>query len=142
MVTHLRRTHAGTEEGRLFARLCDEFDEEREAVRHLLSRMGASPQSTKRLASSASGVLLNIASGGGRGDLSLFRALEGLAVGVQGKRCMWRALQSLGVKWAGDEGRSVMDLESMAVRQWDAIERRRQWLAIQAFATVPQGDGS
>jgi len=136
VVGHLRLVHAGTQEGRLFASLFDEFREEREIVRALLAQAGASPLSVKRLAGQATGAVLSLGAGGERGDLSLFRTLEGLAVGVQGKRCMWRALQSL----LGDQpipsARSLAGLEAMAVRQWEAIEERRQALVLATFPTL------
>jgi hypothetical protein len=136
VVGRLRLVHAGTQEGRLFASLFDEFREEREIVRVLLAHAGASPVSIKRLAGQASGAMLSLAAGGERGDLSLFRTLEGLSVGVQGKRCLWRALQSL----LGDQPipsvRSLAGLEAMAVRQWEAIEERRQALVLATFPTL------
>jgi hypothetical protein len=139
VVTRLRRTHAGTEEGRLFATLSEEFSEERKAVRELLATLDVSAASPKRLAAQVSGGLLTLMAGGAPGDLSLFRTLEALAVGVQGKRCMWRALQSLGLTHPGDEGRSLADFEAMALRQWEAIDRHRRSLAPATFATpVPQ----
>ncbi|MEO5821561.1 MAG: hypothetical protein ABIT71_13760 [Vicinamibacteraceae bacterium] len=136
VVERLRLAHAGTQEGRLFASLFDEFREEREIVRVLLAQAGASPLSIKRLAGQAGGAVMTLAAGGERGDLSLFRTLEGLSVGVQGKRCLWRALQSL----LGDQpipsARSLAGLETMAVRQWDAIEERRRALVAATFATL------
>jgi hypothetical protein len=136
IVGHLRLVHAGTQEGRLFASLYDEFREEREVVRALLAQAGAAPMSVKQLAGVTGGNVLAAAAGGERGDLSLFRTLEALAVGVQGKRCMWRALQSL----LGDQPipsvRSLDGLEAMAVRQWDAIEERRLGLVLATFPAL------
>jgi len=134
VVGRLRRTHAGTDEGALFASLFDEFEGERRVVRALLAQLGASPRSAKRLASQASGAILKLTAGGDRGELSLFRTLEALAIGVQGKRCLWRALQSLSPSIPLPAGWSLAALEAMAVRQWEAIESRRQSLAPATFA--------
>lgn len=136
VVERLRLTHAGSQEGRLFASLFDEFREERDVVRLLLEEMGASPQSLKRLAGQANGAALLVAGGGDRGDLSLFRTLERLAIVVQAKRCLWRALESL----LGDQpipsARSLGGLEAMAVRQWEAIEERRRALVSATFPAL------
>ena len=136
VVERLRLTHAGSQEGRLFAALYDEFREEREVVRLLLEEIGSSPLSLKRLAGQASGAALMLANGDERGELSLFRTLESLAIGVQRKRCMWRALESL----LGDQpipsARSLGGLEAMAVRQWDAIEERRRALVSETFPAL------
>ena len=140
VVDRLRLVHAGTQEGRLFASLFDEFREERDVVRALLEEIGATPLSLKRLAGQASGAVAQFAAGGERGDLSLFRTLEGLAIGVQGKRCMWRALQSL----LGDQpipsARTLAGLEAMAVRQWEAIEERRRGLVTATFPSMQLPD--
>jgi hypothetical protein len=47
------------------------------------------------MAGRATGNALRVVAGGTPGDLSLFRTLETLAMGVQGKRCLWRAAQAL-----------------------------------------------
>ena len=124
----------------MFASLFDEFREERDVIRLLLEEIGASPLSVKRLAGQASATALMFAADGERGDLSLFRTLESLSIGVQGKRCMWRALQSL----LGDQpipsARSLGGLEAMAVRQWEAIEERRRALVNATFPSLQLSD--
>ena len=133
VVERLRLTHAGSQEGRLFASLFDEFREEREVVRLLLEQIGASPLPLRRLAGQAGGPALVDAAAG---ELSLFRTLERLAIGVQRKRCLWRALESL----LGDQpipsARSLGGLEAMAVRQWEAIEDRRRALVSETFPAL------
>ena len=79
------------------------------------TRLGASGRSIKRVAGYASGAVLSVTAGGEPGDLSLLRTLEALSIGVQGKRCMWRALQNLSptgsrheLRRTGSEGGSPM----------------------------------
>jgi hypothetical protein len=82
-----------------------------------------------------SGRVLSLAAGGEPGDLSLLRTLEGLSIGIQGKRCMWRALQELGSAVA--PGRETfVALESRALRQWERVEARRRALAAVTFPTL------
>ena len=82
--------------GRLFRRLAKEFEEDRSVVSAVLRELGASGRSMKRVGGRTRQVhLLSFAAGGAPGDLSLLRTLEALSIGVQGKRCMWRALQNL-----------------------------------------------
>ena len=130
VVAKLRRSHGDDE---LFGRLLQEFEEERDAVRGILEALDASSVSVKRLAAQASAPLLRAASAGAPGELSLFRTLEGLAVGVQGKRCLWRALQALESRLTVPGRRSFSDLEAQAVRQWESIEQRRLTLVTQTF---------
>ena len=134
VVRRLVETYDGTPDGALCRRLATEFDEDRAVVRLLLAQLGASGRSIKRAAGYASGSLLRVAAGGEPGDLSLLRTLEALAIGVQGKRCLWRALQALHTLPSTVDGMSLVDLEAKAVRQWEAIEQRRLALVALTFS--------
>jgi hypothetical protein len=116
----------------LFQRLAKEFEEDRSLVRAVLNELGASGRSIKRAAGVASGAMLSVTAGGAPGELALLRTLEGLSIGVQGKRCMWRALQN--VTAAG--GMDFLALEAKAIRQWEAIEDRRRSLVARTFSAT------
>jgi hypothetical protein len=119
----------------LFQRLAKEFEEDRSVVRAVLNELGASGRSIKRAAGVASGAMLSVTAGGVPDELSLLRTLEALSIGVQGKRCMWRALQNL----TAPSGMDLVDLEAKAIRQWEAIEDRRCDLVARTFsATAPR----
>ena len=117
----------------LFHRLSMELEEERSVVRSLLTRLGASGRSLKRVASNTLGAAVSVTAGGKPGDLSLLRTLEALSIGVQGKRCLWRALQNLS-EVPTFEGMNFVELEAKAVQQWEAIEERRRALVVQTFS--------
>ena len=134
VVQRLRSTHHDTD-GSLFHRLFMEFEEDRSVVHTVLVQLGASGRSLKRAAGVASGAVLSVTAGGEPGDLSLFRTLEALAIGVQGKRCMWRALQNLhGIPRV--HGADFVELEAKAIRQWEAIEERRRALVAQTLSVA------
>jgi hypothetical protein len=133
---HLDSRYTGTEHGMLFARLSREFDEDRSAVHTLLTELGGSGASIKRAAGFASGHMLSVIAGGERGELSLLLTLEALAIGVQGKRCLWRTLQSLPTVSSRVGGPNFDELEARAVRQWEAIEGHRRALAVETFSSV------
>ncbi len=141
VVHRLCSTYAGTEDGRLFGRLSKELEEDRSVVKALLQRLGASERSMKRVAGHASGAVLSVAAGGEPGDLSLLRTLEALSIGVQGKRCLWTALQNLRPAPSTVHGMDFVELEAKAVRQWEAIEERRRGLVARTFsAAEPRSD--
>lgn len=142
VVHRLASTQQGGDDRMLFQRLAREFDEDRSAVRALLGRLGTSGRSIKRVVGFASGTVLSLAAGGEPGDLSLLRTLEALSIGVQGKRCMWRALQNVPRVPSGGHGMNFIELEAKAVRQWDAIEERRCRLVARTFVVPdPQRRG-
>lgn len=86
--------------------------------------------------------MFSVPAGGEPGDLSLLRTLEALAVGVQGKRCMWRALQSLRAVPSSVGGMNFVELEAKAIRQWEAIEERRRGLVARTFSATDSGPSS
>lgn len=134
VVDQLKHTYQGTREGALFGSLHEQFLEDRAVVTALLADLGASRLSVKRLAGHATGSVLKAVAGGKRGGLSLFRTLEALAIGVQGKRCLWRAAQVHASPVRAPGGRSFIELEADAVSQWEAIEQCRRSLVPQTFA--------
>ena len=134
MVERLRDAHRGTAEGALFASLYTRFREDRAVVETLLADLGASTLSMKRLAGRAVGTALRTPGSDERGDLSLFRRLEALAIGVQGKRCLWRAVQAVPSSLRAPGRRTFAELEADAVRQWEEIERFRLSAVPQTFA--------
>jgi hypothetical protein len=134
VVHRLGSTHQGTEDGTLFRGLSKELEEDRSVLRSLLTQLGASGRSMKRVAGYASGAVLSVTAGGEPGDLSLLRTLEALSIGVQGKRCLWRTLQNLRPVPSIVHGMNFVELEARAVRQWEAIEERRRALVVPTFS--------
>lgn len=128
-VDRLRHAHAGSREGTLFASLYERFLEDRGIVEGLLFDLNASSRSAKRAVGQLAGKALRVAAGRATDDLSLFYALEGLAAGVQGKRCMWRALQTVEPPLRAP----LRTLEADAVKQWEEIETCRLRLAARLF---------
>lgn len=135
VVERLRRSRAGSAQGQLFSRLFADFQRERDEIRGILRELGASPFSMKRTATIVGGRLVAPAADGDRGDLALFRTLEGLTIGVQGKRCLWRALLNVTPPFrAANHGR-LRELEQLALRQWEALDEQRRSLVSETFAS-------
>jgi hypothetical protein len=122
-----------TRDEALFERLLRELREDRDVVSALLAMVGASDTSLKTLVGQAGGAVLRAATGGRRGELALFRSLEALSIGIQGKRCLWRVGQTLEPVLRAPGPRSFAELETRAIRQWDAVEAYRRSLATVTF---------
>ena len=131
VVTRLAVSHRGTPEGTLFAQLEEEFASERDVVRSVLKQLGRSAVSVKRAAGYAGGAVLQAVAGGDEGSLALFRTLESLLIGVQGKRCLWRALQNVELEFT--ESDEFPALEGQALDQWERIEALRQGQLARTF---------
>ena len=135
MVQGLSDAYRKGPEGALFGSLHEQFREDRSVVEGILAELGYTSRSAKRLAGQATGSALRVLAGGARGDLSLFRTLEVLAIGVQSKRCLWRAAHVLGALPHPPGRRSFAELEADAVRQWEAIEQHRRSLVLRTFGS-------
>jgi hypothetical protein len=133
VVQRLASTRDDAEDGALFRRLVREFEAERAVVGTLLKELGSSGRSLKRAAGNASGAVLGLAAGGDPDDFSMLLTLEALAIGVQGKRCLWRALQLLPSISSSVDGIEFAALEAQAVRQWEALEARRRVSVARTF---------
>ena len=133
MVEGLRDAYRGSPEAALFASLYEQFRDDRSVVEGILAELGYSLRSAKRFAGRVAGSALRVVAGGAPGDLSLFRTLEALAIGVQGKRCLWRAAQALVALPHPPGRRSFVELEADAVRQWETIEQHRRSLVPATF---------
>jgi hypothetical protein len=133
MVQGLTEAYRGGSQAALFKSLYEQFREDRSVVEGILTELGFTSRSAKRLAGRATGSGLGVVAGGAPGDLSLFRTLEALAIGVEGKRCLWRAAQRLAALPHPPGRRSFVELEADAVRQWEAIEQHRCSLVSRTF---------
>lgn len=133
VVERMMESHRGTSDEELFAALHREFSEERSVVTALLESLGGSPWSLKRLIGQATGGVLQAVAGGEPGQLALFRTLESLAIGVQGKRLLWRAAQTIAPPLRAPGSRSFKDFEALALDQWERIDERRRSLALVTF---------
>jgi hypothetical protein len=132
-VAQLRDGHRGAAEGALFARLYGELMGERRVLMQVLGRLGGSTLSLERLVGHAGGAVARAAAVQPSGDARLLRTLEALTIGIQGKRCLWRALQMFDDALGFGEP-SFLALESQAVRQWDDVDAYRRSVALTAFA--------
>ena len=128
VVNRLRRSHRGTREGELFAELHQELHEERALLKTLITSLGGSATSVRRVVGQATGGVMKVAAGGRQGGLALFRTLESLAIGVQGKRLLWRALGEITPPLRLPANRSFRELEALAVDQWQRIDECRRAL--------------
>ncbi len=66
--------------------------------------------------------------------LARLEGLETLAMGIQGKRGLWRALAQVAEADAGLEGPAYGELELRAVAQYEIVERERLAAAREALA--------
>ena len=125
----------GTELGAFLARLLREIEEDAATLRRVMARVGAAESPLKLaigLAAERAGRLKLNGQVTGYSPLSRLLDLEGLSLGVEGKRRLWLALGEL-----GDARLQEFDfggLAERATRQRDELEQHRLAAARTAFA--------
>ena len=129
----LSGAYRGVSEGAALESLYEQFFEDRGVVEAILAELGYSSRSAKRLAGQATGSALRAVAGGAPGARPTSRPGWALAIGVQGKRCLWRAAQALDSLPHPPGRRGFVELEADAVHQWETIERHRRSLAPLTF---------
>lgn len=128
LAAQIRDRHAGTPLGESMRSIADEIEQDRQTLVDLMERLRvtANPvkQATGWVAEKASRVKFSgLVSG--EPDHGAFMALETLALGVEGKACLWTALKQL----EGDHAElASSDLDTLIERaraQHDVLERER-----------------
>ena len=139
LVRRARRSNRGTELGRFLETLEAEVEEDRRSLEEVIRQLGFRPSAAKRAAAVVAERAGRLKLNGqitGYSPLSRVLELEGLTVGVAGKRSLWRNLrETAGVS----ERLDGIDLESLLRRAEDQlarIEPHRVEAARRAFTTT------
>ena len=66
-------------------------------------------------------------------SVSLLQAMEGLALGVTGKKLLWRALRTVEAELSQLQGIDLSRLEQRAADQFERVEKERLHLSREAF---------
>lgn len=119
--------NAGTPLAQRLAEVLGEIKEDQAVVQGLIERLGAKENTLKKagawLAEKAGRVKL-----GGTddpGELARLEVLETLAMGIHGKRGLWRALRVVADRYPAIQALDLDLLERRAVDQHDRVERWR-----------------
>jgi hypothetical protein len=116
----------GSDLGAFLETLLREIDEDRDTLRRVMEAVGSGPSQLKIGAGVAAERLARLKPNGrltGYSPLTRLLELEGLSIGVEGKRLMWSLLREL-----GDSRLAPFDFEALALRaagQRERLERHR-----------------
>lgn len=117
-----------------------QIEEDRETLVDLMQRMGVTrnpvKQATGWLAEKASRVKFSGLSSGDSGH-GIFMALESMALGVQGKASLWRALREVRADHPPLAGVDLDALVARADEQYATLERERLAAAARALSAEP-----
>ena len=137
LLARLAARYAGHELGSFFQKLRIDVEEDQRALLRIVDRVGSSGSGgVKRALGWAAEKLTRVKLGvqtRDRDPLALFEALEILALGIAGKRGLWRALRE--IEFA-EPSLDLVQLERRAEEQYDAVESRRLLAAREALRSA------
>ncbi len=128
LVEHSIKAHAGTPWAIFFAQLQNEIEADHEQLHNLMKTLGLEASATRSagawVAEKLGRAKLGF-SGGESAELRLFQTLETLAVGITGKRLLWRALAAVSAASPVLQKTDFAQLEKRAADQFDKVEAKR-----------------
>jgi hypothetical protein len=128
LLDHLIRVQPGTAGARTLAVLRTEVEEDQQTLQSLLREVGGKESRVRRgaawLAEKLGQAKLRL-DDPGRGELQTLEALETLALGIQGKSALWRALAVASVHLPQVRHRDFAALEERAQNQFQRVDSLR-----------------
>jgi hypothetical protein len=133
MIDHVIEQHLEDRFGEFFRELRKDIRADQEKLRDLLQKLGAE-ESTIRKAGAWLAEKFGRAKFGDAGDsVELFQAVEGLALGIVGKKLLWRSLDAVTTNFPELQGTDFNALENRAQDQFSRVEDLRMQLTREAF---------
>ena len=136
LLDRLMKTYEGNPLGRFFGELRDEIEVDQKALKDLIASLGEEESTVRKAGAwvmekvSRAKIQLNET---GEEKAGLFLALEGLALGITGKRALWRALATASKTALHLRGPDYAKLEERAIEQHRRVEAKRLEAASEVF---------
>jgi hypothetical protein len=131
-------TYKGKPLERFFRELRDEIEADQKTLKGLIALLDEKESTVRKagawIAEKFSRAKIQL-SETREGEMGLFLALEGLALGIHGKQALWRALAAASVTVPQLRRLDYDELEQRAVEQFDRVEARRLAIAREVFKT-------
>lgn len=128
LLDRLVDTYQGKPLERFFSDLRDEIETDQETLKDLIAKLGEKESTVQKagawIVEKLSRAKIQL-SERRDGEMGLFLALEGLALGIHGKRSLWRALAAASQTAPHLRGLDYARLERRAVEQHDLVEAKR-----------------
>ena len=138
LVDHLIETYRGKPLEQFFKDLRDEIDADQSTLEKLIETLGAKESAMRKaeawVAEKLSRAKIRL-SDSQEGQMGLLHALEGLVLGITGKRGLWDALAAAAETMPELRELDYARLENRAIEQRDRIEAKRLEVARQVFSS-------
>jgi hypothetical protein len=138
LIDRLIETYEEKPLGHFLKELRDEIAEDQGKLENLIANLGQNESTVRKAGAwimekfSRAKIQLSDSC---EGEMGLFQALEGLVLGITGKRALWRALAEASTALPQLRGLDYTQLEKRAVDQCDRVEARRLEVAREVFVS-------
>lgn len=143
LLDDLIEKHKGEAIEAFLARLYDEIEADRRELKQLMKRLEIEESSVKKagawVAEKLSRAKLGIGDHG-EPNLALLQSLEGLSLGITGKRSLWRLLGATAEQTTRLSDFDFARLEQRAVDQFERVEAKARGLAEEIFPAELNAD--
>jgi hypothetical protein len=127
--------HSEDRFGKFFTDLRDDIRPDQEKLRDLIAKLGAKESALRKAAGWVSEKFGRAKIGDANDSAELLQALEGLALGITGKKLLWRSLAAIVLDFVALQGTDFGELEKRAHDQFERVESFRLEMAREAFRT-------
>jgi hypothetical protein len=128
LLDHVAQLQQGTPVARVLTGLRTEIEEDQKVLQNFLHGLGGSESRLRHAAAWLSekvGRAKLLIDDPGTGELRLLEALEALALGIQGKAGLWRALRAISRQLPPGQQLDFSALEGRALTQFEKLDRLR-----------------
>ena len=128
LVDHLIETYKGKSLEPFFTNLRNEIDADQRALQDLIKKLGVKESAVRKAGAWVAEKLARIkvrVNDSEKDQMGLLQALEGLLLGITGKRALWSALEAASENVALLRGLDYARLQQRAREQCDLVDAKR-----------------
>jgi hypothetical protein len=133
LLDNLIKHHSEDRFGKFFTDLRDDIHTDQEKLRDLIAKLGAKESALRKAAGWLSEKFGRAKIGDADDSAELLQALEGLALGITGKKLLWHSLAAIAPDFPALQGVDFSELEKRARDQFERVDRLRLEVAREAF---------
>jgi hypothetical protein len=138
LIHHISELHPSDKETLFYKELHTEITNDQKILKALIHRLGAEESTLRQVAGRIAEKISRIKLEPTKieeGSIGLFESLEVLALGIQGKHLLWKAILALKNPYPEWEGIDFKKLEQQAKDQRDRVEKKRIDAARQSLSS-------
>ncbi|PYL48194.1 MAG: hypothetical protein DMF40_05880 [Verrucomicrobia bacterium] len=133
LIDNLISGHPQDRFGKFFRDLRNEIHADQEKLRNLIQKVGAEESAVRKAGAWLAEKFGRAKLGDADDSAELLEALEGLALGITGKRLLWRSLATISANFPELQGTNFNVLEERAQDQFSRVEDLRMDMTREAF---------